>query len=61
MKKTVNRLIKSNIKCEHCAKFVQATTSETSYCKLTLFSKNYWNKCKEFQWKNDKTPQSQGR
>ena len=54
-KKTVDTTKKSNIKCEHCEHWAK----EPSYhCMLTGAYKNYWNKCKSFEWRGDKNGQS---
>ena len=38
---------KSNIKCEHCLNF---NGGIKGICKLTTEIKNYYNRCKRFEW-----------
>lgn len=46
----VDRSKKSNIKCEHC-RFWSGRPSETNQvCLKKNETKNYWNRCKEFEW-----------
>ena len=45
--KPVDRTKKSNIKCEHCKHWFK----KWGLCTLTIEYKNYWNLCKEFEWK----------
>lgn len=45
----VDRSKKSNIKCEHC-KF---WNKEAMICLRHNIPKNYWNRCKDFEWKED--------
>lgn len=47
-KRPVDKTKKSNIKCEHC-KYYQKSNFD-SYCTLNGISKNYWNRCKSFEW-----------
>ena len=44
--KPVDRTKKSNIKCEHCKHW----DKKQSVCTLTNEHKNYWNRCKQFEW-----------
>lgn len=47
---------KSNIKCEHCKHIItrrNVKPGEKDYlCTLTMEQINYWNKCKDFDWKD---------
>lgn len=45
----VDRSKKSNIKCEHC-KFWD---KETMKCLRYSIPKKYWNRCKDFEWRED--------
>jgi len=44
--KPVNRTKKSNIKCEHYKHWDR----KLHMCALTNEDKNYWNRCKRFEW-----------
>ena len=48
---------KSNIKCEHCGHYVEPNGNpyENCQCGLTGQPKNYWNRCKQFEWRKDRT------
>ena len=50
--KPVDKSKKSNIKCEHCKYFVRGDWKQgvTAHCKLTMYYRNYWNRCKSFEW-----------
>ena len=45
--RTVDKSKKSNVKCEHCKHFKARLES---YCDITKDEKNYWNRCKQFEW-----------
>lgn len=49
--KTVDKSKKSNIKCEHCEHW----NRETGYCNKLKNHKNYWNRCRLFEWKKSYT------
>ena len=44
--KPVDRTKKSNIKCEHCKHW----DKKWCVCALTNEDKNYWNRCRSFEW-----------
>ena len=46
--KPLDKTKKSNIKCEHCKNWEKAAFD--CYCTLNGKSKNYWNRCKQFDW-----------
>lgn len=48
--KPVDRTKKSNIKCEHCNHW----NCKDCICTLTHENKNYWNRCKKFEWAESK-------
>ena len=52
--RTVDKSKKSNVKCEHCKHFKARLDSKVfqriSYCDITKDEKNYWNRCKQFEW-----------
>ena len=50
MERTVDKTKKSNIKCEHCEHWIHADNKDFQYCSLTGVAKNYWNRCKGFEW-----------
>ena len=66
--KTVDKSKKSNIKCEHCKHFQRSkeemcvtenhlTGTLTFHhpqdkCAVTNETKNYWNRCKNFEWED---------
>lgn len=51
MGKYVDTTKKSNIKCEHCLFADKPHGRYSSYwCSLQEKEKNYWNRCKLFQW-----------
>ena len=42
---------KSNIKCEHCLHYDKSQEyDQKPWCSLHEVEKNYWNRCKDFQW-----------
>lgn len=45
-KRPIDRTKKSNIKCEHCKHWDR----KWYVCTLTNEDKNYWNRCKRFEW-----------
>ena len=48
MARKVDKSKKSNIKCKHCAHY--------PFCVLTGENKkNYWNRCKQFEWDTSHT------
>ena len=56
--KILDKSKKSNIKCEHCIHYEQRQSVDVNsnfimpyFCKLTNIEKNYWNRCKQFEWK----------
>ena len=52
--RTIDKTKKSNIKCEHCKHYCKSahypTEIPTPYCTLLKQRKNYWNRCKRFEW-----------
>ena len=44
--KPIDKSKKSNIKCEHCNNWDR----KHCICTLTNENKNYWNRCKSFEW-----------
>lgn len=55
MKRPIDKSKKSNIKCEHCEHFDKPNGNmyENCSCKKSGKPKNYWNRCKEFEWCKD--------
>lgn len=47
-KRPIDKTKKSNIKCEHCRYW----NADDGICYLTKEKKNYWNRCKKFEWKD---------
>jgi hypothetical protein len=51
----INRENKTNIRCKNCKHFDKRYNMSTftllEYCYLTKDEKNYWNRCKKFEWK----------
>lgn len=45
----IDKSKKSNIKCEHCKNF-----SGGCKCLLNGEFRNYWNRCKKFEWRKDR-------
>ena len=45
-KRPIDKTKKSNVKCEHCRYW----NSDDGICCLTKEKKNYWNRCKQFEW-----------
>lgn len=56
--RTIDRGKDSNIKCEHCQFFGCVFTDEHPFkydgdvCRRTMAPKNYWNRCKDFEWRH---------
>ena len=51
MKRQIDKTKKSNIKCEHC-RYADVNEQRDYWCSLHETPKNYWNRCKEFEWKD---------
>lgn len=51
--KNVDVSKRSNIKCEHCEHYGQPKGNlyDDCFCKISGEKKNYWNRCKQFEWK----------
>lgn len=58
MARPINRSKKSNIKCEHCENWILPQGIPHSawdyICRLSGEPKNYWSKCKKFEWRKDR-------
>lgn len=51
-KRPIDKTKKSNIKCEHCKHWHKdMNNSGQCKCEITNEYKNYWNRCKQFEWK----------
>lgn len=50
--RTVDITKKANIKCEHC-KYFTYHLDNYGKCSELKEKKNYWNRCKSFQWKDE--------
>ncbi len=53
-KRPVDRTKKSNIKCEHCKHWCEENADVVWYaknCAITHQPKVYYNRCKNFEWK----------
>lgn len=51
----VNKDNPRNIKCEHCKFFERAELDDwksPDWCCLHQVTKNYWNRCKQFEWRD---------
>lgn len=48
--RTVDRTKKTNIKCEHCKHWQFNVIGNYGYCQIKTEKKNYWNRCKQFEW-----------
>ena len=48
-KRTIDKTKKSNIKCEHCL-YADVNERRDYWCSLHETPKNYWNRCKQFEW-----------
>lgn len=42
----IDKTKQSNVKCEHCQNY-----TDHGECEETGEAKNYWNRCKRFNWK----------
>lgn len=51
MARTIDKSKKSNVKCEHCGHWA---CGKTSKCLLSGEEKLYYNRCKNFSWREDK-------
>lgn len=51
-KRQVDKTKKANIKCEHC-KYGKTDAERNYFCTLKKEKKNYWNRCKDFEWKEE--------
>ena len=51
----IDKTKKSNIKCEHC-KHYQSVMGQicSGKCVASGKYKNYWNRCKQFEWRDQK-------
>ena len=52
-KRPIDKTKKSNIKCEHCKNYAYEDMHGKSIqaeCSITHELKNYWNRCKQFEW-----------
>ena len=45
----VDKSKNSNVKCEHCEHWKKITDWEYR-CDINGKKKNYWNRCKNFEW-----------
>lgn len=56
MEKPIDKSKKSNIKCEHCGNYVETEGNvyENCHCLIDGMQKNYWNRCKQFIWREDR-------
>lgn len=50
-KKPIDKTKKSNIKCVNCENWYKSKNIPDPFCLLTGDNKNYWNRCKQFEWK----------
>jgi hypothetical protein len=48
----IDKTKKSNIKCEHCSfcSLIDSYIKMPYYCRKHQQRKNYWNRCKDFEW-----------
>ena len=53
IKRKVDRSKKSNIKCEHCKHWAGKSADINKVCNVTGNVRNYYNRCKNFEWKDD--------
>ena len=54
-KRPIDKTKKSNIKCEHCKYWYgEMSNSRTKICEITKDPKYYYNRCKQFEWREDK-------
>ena len=59
-KRPINKDNPRNRKCEYCANFQNANgepgnNNDGCKCGLTGAPKMYWNRCKQFAWRPDRT------
>ena len=53
-KRQIDKTKKSNIKCEHCKYWKDKDGSwDVKKCELIGKTKNYYNRCKSFEWRED--------
>lgn len=53
-KRPIDKTKKSNIKCEHCLYYDKPTECwKKPHCCLHVKEVNYWNRCKQFKWRED--------
>lgn len=51
----VDKTKKSNIKCEHCLYADNPNKYYGTYwCVVHQKEKNYWNRCKDFDWREER-------
>lgn len=52
----IDKSKKSNIKCEYCGNFAEPNGNiyEDCKCLITGQKRNYWNRCKNFVWREDR-------
>ena len=51
----IDKTKKSNIKCEHCRYADRPKQwSDTWHCSLHQKEVKYWNRCKQFEWIENK-------
>lgn len=48
--RTIDKSKKANIKCEYCGNY----QTVVGRCLVTGEDKNYWQRCKQFVWREDK-------
>ena len=49
--KPIDKIKKSNIKCEHCKYYIKPENSYSrGCCKIDGTTVDYWNRCKHFEW-----------
>lgn len=53
MERPIDKSNKKNIYCDHCEHFSQYGTKNIYYCKQCGEMRDYWNRCKQFEWKKD--------
>lgn len=54
MKRRVDKTKKSNIKCEHCKYWERPDDMVYGKCFWDI-KKNYWNRCENFDWRDDES------
>ena len=52
----IDKSKKSNIKCEHCGNLVEPNGNVYEECRCLIdgMPKHYWNRCKQFIWRDDR-------